>query len=578
MKKIRILTSVLLLSFLSCFFLLSIVSAQEQLPETEDYLSYINTHSGVTYAWTDYKWCKQGDSKLESADENYFKRYFTAEKGSIKNSKVIIRKQIEDWKPTYRPENCRIEMGMEMCDYVQNGTYRDWKIVQEAFTSDADVIKYLASLNNGECVTIRNYAEREQCPEGGYACPFKVDNIIETNSPVGIRKYDEYAWWNSNYPYCQNITHTENHGKVRINETVRIWINSSNIAQNDGDDIRIVDAPCKQGGSEIPRSIVDGRSTANKNAVVYNVNCSASSTCVYSAYYGYADATAPVYDYYPVYFEDNFNDNNISDWVGGGLIAWNYATKCSVASGIVTCAGSQGMNTYFGKPGESEGINITNNHYTVKFKVAHTGGENYAGIGMNFDNETVKRGHMLEQEPTTDKYSSVQIKSAAQELRFGRWDGTCYKDGRYNNLTWEFYMNGSMGFLNESVPVAAYTDNTNTIMNGKGIYRVSFDSYGDSSMFDEIKVVSGKLYDNPLLVDTQSEETEGADPCTYSGSGIWNVNCYDNCSITTAVVGDGSNLNIFGEGTFQMSADVSNFNIIHIAGGCKATCQGGCFK
>jgi len=65
------------------------------------------------------------------------------------------------------------------------------------------------------------------------------------------------------------------------------------------------------------------------------------------------------------------------------------------------------------------------------------------------------------------------------------------------------------------------------------------------------------------------------DTCTYPGSGDWNVECSDNCTISSPVTGDGSNLNIGGSpGTFNVGAEIDNFNVIHISDDCVVTCQG----
>lgn len=74
------------------------------------------------------------------------------------------------------------------------------------------------------------------------------------------------------------------------------------------------------------------------------------------------------------------------------------------------------------------------------------------------------------------------------------------------------------------------------------------------------------------------------DTCTYSGSGDWNVNCADNCTISSNVNLGGNSINILGYGTFYTSANITNFNNLLIAGSsstqrCNVVCyNGGCFK
>lgn len=70
------------------------------------------------------------------------------------------------------------------------------------------------------------------------------------------------------------------------------------------------------------------------------------------------------------------------------------------------------------------------------------------------------------------------------------------------------------------------------------------------------------------------------DSCTYSGSGNFVVDCADNCTISSNVIGDGNNFSCIGSGTFIMDANVSNFTRYTIGGACTVTCRGnaGCFK
>lgn len=74
-----------------------------------------------------------------------------------------------------------------------------------------------------------------------------------------------------------------------------------------------------------------------------------------------------------------------------------------------------------------------------------------------------------------------------------------------------------------------------------------------------------------------------ADTCTYSGSGNWEVDCSDNCSITSNVDLLGNNISIIGTGTFTVTANITNWNDLYIAGidstnRCEVYCSdGGCF-
>ena len=59
------------------------------------------------------------------------------------------------------------------------------------------------------------------------------------------------------------------------------------------------------------------------------------------------------------------------------------------------------------------------------------------------------------------------------------------------------------------------------------------------------------------------------DTCTYSGSGNWNVNCWDNCSIDTSVNLLGNNLWINGTGIFNVLSTIYNYDRIELINDCK---------
>jgi len=76
-------------------------------------------------------------------------------------------------------------------------------------------------------------------------------------------------------------------------------------------------------------------------------------------------------------------------------------------------------------------------------------------------------------------------------------------------------------------------------------------------------------------------EVVPSDSCTYSGSGDWEVVCGDNCSITTEVDLDGNDLIVLGEGIFNVTGNLTNFNDIKITGNstteqCTMLCTDGC--
>jgi len=93
-------------------------------------------------------------------------------------------------------------------------------------------------------------------------------------------------WWNSNWQYCRNVTLTSS----LLNATYMVELTSSNFdfthANSDGSDIRIVNAPCNSGGTELPFWIEDWNHFAEHAVVWFKADKTSSSPVIYSIYYG----------------------------------------------------------------------------------------------------------------------------------------------------------------------------------------------------------------------------------------------------------------------------------------------------
>ncbi len=93
------------------------------------------------------------------------------------------------------------------------------------------------------------------------------------------------------------------------------------------------------------------------------------------------------------------------------------------------------------------------------------------------------------------------------------------------------------------------------------------------------------LTDNQKASNTETEAINYTitDTCTYS-SGNWDINCNDNCSISSNVDLGGNNITIVGAGTFITSANITNFKRLFLQGTdssnkCTVKCiNGGCFR
>ncbi len=71
--------------------------------------------------------------------------------------------------------------------------------------------------------------------------------------------------------------------------------------------------------------------------------------------------------------------------------------------------------------------------------------------------------------------------------------------------------------------------------------------------------------------------TAAEDSCTYS-SGTWEVDCSDDCTISSGVDLGGEDIILTGSGTFKIQADIVDFGLAHVSQSCDIICHGGCFR
>ena len=93
-------------------------------------------------------------------------------------------------------------------------------------------------------------------------------------------------------------------------------------------------------------------------------------------------------------------------------------------------------------------------------------------------------------------------------------------------------------------------------------------------------VVATDNSSNSRLNDTIVSITTApaGDTCTYS-SGDWNINCADNCVISSAVDVGGNNFIATGSGTVIIKSRINNLGTDNrISGECEVRCEGNCFE
>ena len=106
--------------------------------------------------------------------------------------------------------------------------------------------------------------------------------------------------------------------------------------------------------------------------------------------------------------------------------------------------------------------------------------------------------------------------------------------------------------------------------------------------YTNVTIVLDQTYTAPLYTNVTivlGAVTGGGptDTCTYT-SGNWNMNCQDNCTITSNVNLNHNNLTINGTGNIILKANITNYGILVTAGvssanPCSVYCLGGnCFQ
>ena len=151
------------------------------------------------------------------------------------------------------------------------------------------------------------------------------DVPLNTNGKFNITiNFDGYyfnidPYWNSNWNGCNNITITETSG-YNITDK-EIIVNLTGLTFASTDEIRIVNASCNEGGSEIPRDILS--SGSDYAEVLFMANLTASSNTTYSVYYNNPSAPSPSYSD-KVTIDNNCSSSDCTISVSSNIESYNY--------------------------------------------------------------------------------------------------------------------------------------------------------------------------------------------------------------------------------------------------------------
>jgi parallel beta-helix repeat protein len=187
---------------------------------------------------------------------------------------------------------------------------------------------------------------------------------------------------------------------------------------------------------------------------------------------------------------------------------------------------------------DPDGI-IRNNNLT---NISYNGVDYYQGftVTANFSRQWYVNINVKDNESVVINGAGVSIKDISSTTIYS---GT-------TNSTGDIPRQNISEYLHTGTKILAFPHNVTASM------------VGYASNTTTINISSSKNTDVLILLSPTT------DTCTYS-SGNWNVNCADNCSISSNVNIGGNNLTFEGAGIFKVSANISNIGRTSISNQCK---------
>ena len=183
--------------------------------------------------------------------------------------------------------------------------------------------------------------------------------------------------------------------------------------------------------------------------------------------------------------------------------------------------------------------------------------------------------------PTTPSGSTLNmVNKSGEELIATGAGGTTNNDilhyGETASYLYRFNCNSSSGTLLQAQSTDnSYVINTTSCPVGHKIY---------VSVWRKQGTTGTNTSTSAQVLEKQVQSAPAADSCTYSGSGDWNIDCYDNCVINSPVNLGSNALTIIGQGTIIINADITTtgtktINGTNTSDQCIVQCIGGkCIK
>lgn len=427
---------------------------------------------------------------------------------------------------------------------------------------------------------------------GKYWFCVKPSSLSISDAIIQDKLYCIDPWWNSSWQKCKSITITNVGSSTLTNFPAYINVSYDSDMLSNYQDLRFVSASCNNGGTILPYEI-ENYTTTNANVWV-NVTLPSTGTTI-SVYYnnntpiGYGQNKIGVWDsnYKSVWHLNanatsiNTNDSTSNNNVGSASGAVLNRT------GAIDGAGQfDGGNDYIRADGAS--TNIVGNNLTLEAWIKpnatmltsslqplvadrHTSSTAGYSMSIYYDGVSCRFVTASQDCNTYTAYSPGYLSASSFS------HAVC----NYNTTNLNIYVNGVLrknDTCTGNLLTSASSFMIATRENAAGLW------YGGT--IDEVRVSINRNADwinqsyrmvanQSIYVVFGSEELPST--CAYS-SGNWDVDCKDNCTITTNTNLGGGNFtlsNSSGAGTFTMKADITNIGQLVIGGNCNIVIDSG---
>jgi len=141
----------------------------------------------------------------------------------------------------------------------------------------------------------------------------------------------------------------------------------------------------------------------------------------------------------------------------------------------------------------------------------------------------------------------------------------------FDNANGKIYINGDL--KDTTAKVGAMTTSSDNIFVGKRVSGGNLVNGGiDEPYIYEYAITQDQVtrfytQTEPIFIEGAEQNQTPVDTCTYT-SGDWDIDCNDNCTITSNVNLGGNDMVFSNSGVFWLSANITNYANLNLSSGC----------